>query len=459
MNFSVSSARSSYPKSSSRSITTLLGRASERRAELILLSALALNVLEGAIRKWVIGSGSNQLSYLAYFSKDIIFAALLLLPAKKVSSPALECFRRWLFPGCILIGLGALLSSIKGFNPVGAVLTIRALILLPLLAFYVVPRITNDKGDSLQSAIWLLAVLTAGNFVLGAIQNSLSADHMLNRYATDGADIVELQSGVRATGTFAYITGMGIISTVGIWTGLMLFNISRNVWQQMAALTVVASGFGCGLAAVSRGSILVGLGIVFIWLLYSGASSLLNFRNLIACALFILLAFYFGVSSKFFELRDGMLERHETAGDTIEGRTFGQVHEAIEALDTAPFGRGFGTEQIGGNYYSSGEMKFTTYENQLPRLVLETGITGLLGFLLVCAGAILSLQIAKRDAATRSRRAILLTTQLMLLPLFYINVVFNHTASTFVWIIFAVVISAQYSGKNVGYRWHRVMAG
>jgi hypothetical protein len=442
--FPATTSRVNFSAPSSRFSTTALSRVKERRAELIILAALALNVLEGAVRKWVIGSGGGSLSYIFYFSKDAVFALLLFLPVRGADAPALKVFRRWLFPGLVLLGLGAALSSAKGFNLVGAALTLRAVIFLPLLAFYAIPRITKEKGDALQSATWLLAGLTVVNFALGVVQNSLPADHTLNRYATDTLDIVELASGVRATGTFSYITGMGVISTVGVWAGLTLISVNKNLWRQIAALMVVAAGLGCGLVAVSRGSAIIGVAMALIWLLFSGAMSLLNARSLIAAALFVAIVFTFGLNSKFSALQEGLLERHETAGDSIEGRTFGQLDEMLEVIDTAPHGIGFGVEQVGGNYYIGGEMKFTTYENQMPRLVLETGVTGLIGFLLVCAGAILALQAAKRDAVTRGQKAVLLITQLMLLPLFYINVVFNHTASSFVWIIFAVAISAQY---------------
>ena len=430
-----------------RSDAGVLGKIKERQAEWILLTALALNIVEGSLRKWVIGSQGNPLNHLAYFSKDIIFALLLLLPARGPSFPALEVFRRWLLPGCFLLVAGALISSAQGYNLVGAALTLRAVIFLPLIAFYAIPRITRGKFFSLHSVAWLLALLTIINFALGALQNSLPADHILNRYAADSSEITEVKSGVRATGTFSYITGMGVISTVGIWAGFLLISVSRNIWYQVVGLAVIASGFGCSLVAVARGPIIIGVAMVVIWILSSGALSLINIRSLMAGVLFVSLVFYFGLNQKFSSLQEGLIERHETAGDDIEDRSFGQLQEAIDALKEVPLGVGLGTEQIGGNYYKSGEMSFTTYETQFPRLVLETGFIGLSGFLLVCAGAILALQAAKRTAATRNQKSILLATQLLILPLCYLNVVFNHTASAFVWIIFTAVLSAHYFEK------------
>ena len=149
-----------------------------------------------------------------------------------------------------------------------------------------------------------------------------------------------------------------------------------------------------------------------------------------------------GLTPVFVKLGRAVLERHETGGDTFVNRAFGQFEEAVEAAALAPFGFGFGSEQVAGNYAAKGEMTFCTFENQLPRLILETGVPGLLGFLTICVGSILSLQRAKKTLANQQARSMLLATQLLLVCLFYTNVVFNHTASSFSWLIFAAASAA-----------------
>src|SRR5213083_3206128 len=104
----------------------------------ILVSALTLTVLEGAIRKWVIGSAYQMGSYLAYFSKDIVFILLPLVPAWRASSGALEVFRRWLIAGSFFLVCGVLSSITRDINLAGAVLTLRAALILPVLAFIAV---------------------------------------------------------------------------------------------------------------------------------------------------------------------------------------------------------------------------------------------------------------------------------------------------------------------------------
>src|SRR5688572_22319648 len=105
------------------------GLRSRRIAWGILLLALTLTVLEGAVRKWLIGSAFDSTSYLAYFSKDIAFGLLLLMPRRGGGELHGEIFRRWLVPGCFLLIIGATASSLESVDLAGSVLTLRAVLL------------------------------------------------------------------------------------------------------------------------------------------------------------------------------------------------------------------------------------------------------------------------------------------------------------------------------------------
>jgi hypothetical protein len=412
----------------------------DKKPWIVLLVALALVVLEGSIRKWVIGSEAGKWSYLAYFSKDIIFAVLLLLPVRQSPSPALKVFGHWLIPGCILLGIGAVISCVQGFNSVGAALTFRATIFLPVVAWLAVTRLA---GLPLRWVLWMLAILTLLNFGLGTLQNRLPADHLVNRYVAETENIVAEASGTRATGTFSYITGLAIVSSFGIWAGMALLSQARNKWDQMTGIAAIGAGFGCALASISRGPVVTGVAMVALWCLFPRAGLTVLSRSLVAGAGVVVLVISFGLTAVFSEMWSGVEARHESGGDTFKERVFGQLGETVVALKTAPQGNGFGTEQVGGNYALTGIKSFTNFETQLPRLVLETGALGLLGFAAICIGAILALQVAKHDAPDAGTNAMLLATQLLLLPMFYMNVVFNHTASAFAWIIFAAVLAAS----------------
>jgi hypothetical protein len=405
----------------------------------ILLAAIVLTVLEGAIRKWLIGSPFQIESYLAYFSKDVVFALLLLLPVRANSSAPLEYFGRWLIPGCFLVLCGALASSTQEISFSGALLTLRAAVFLPVVAFLVVPRM---QGISLRSVALFIGLMTILNFALGIVQNELPARHILNRYVVDTADITTTPTGVRATGTFSYISGMAIMSVVGVWAGIVQLSLGRNISQKIFGWAALASGVGCGLASVSRGPIVMSAVMISVWLMIYGMKIVNDSRSTLAGIVLLVLVSYIGLTATFIDLGQGLLLRADTAGDTIQERSVGQFFDALTAVEMAPFGNGLGAEQVGRKAYSTGELARTIFESPLSRLVLETGVFGLLGFLLICSGALLALQIAKLQVATSGEKAALLITQLFLFWMLAGSVVFNHVASAFAWILFAAVMAS-----------------
>src|ERR1044071_1178386 len=100
----------------------------DHRSWWVLLTALALTVFEGAIRKWVIGSAFQFSSYLVYFSKDVVFALLLFFPVRGSFSAAQQTFGRWLVPGCFLLICGGLVGLTPEMNRAGTVATILDLV-------------------------------------------------------------------------------------------------------------------------------------------------------------------------------------------------------------------------------------------------------------------------------------------------------------------------------------------
>ena len=409
-----------------------------RRAAHLLLVALALAVVEGALRKWFIGIQANHWALVAYFSKDIVFATILLYHPKAAISPALGCFRNWLVAGILMLLLGMLLSSLRGINPVGAALTFRATVLLPTVACLAVTRLGKIR---ISKVAWLLALLTLLNSGLALLQNRLPVEHLLNRHVGSDTEIAVLESGIRATGTFSFITGLEVLTFVGIWAGMVLLSVAPRAWTQAAGLVTICAAFACGLASVSRAPLLAGVGALMAWAWYS-RMWFRHSRAVFLSILLLLLAIAAGLAPVFMRLSRAVLERHQSGGDTFANRAFGQFDEAMQAVVLAPFGCGFGSEQIAGNYAAKGQMTFTTFENQLPRLILETGVPGLLGFLTICAGSIVSLQRAKKELVKPQTRSVALATQLLLVCLFYTNVIFNHTASAFAWLLFAAALAA-----------------
>src|ERR1051325_2157421 len=411
----------------------------DHRSWWVLLTALALTVFEGAIRKWVIGSAFQFSAYLVYFSKDVVCALLLFFPVRGPFSAAQQTFGRWLVPGCFLLICGGLASLTQEINLAGTMLTIRALLFLPVVALLVAPRL---RGMSLRSVALLLGLLTIFNFALGVMQNHMLPQDVVNRYATDTVEISTTETGVRATGTFSYITGMGIISVVGIWAGIVYVSLGVSLRQQMLGWAVLACGFGCGLASVSRGPVLIGSMMILAWIVFSGQWASTKRRSLIAGILFVGILAYFGIATTFLNLGEGLILRAQTSSDTTGERGVTQFEEALLTSKMAPFGNGLGPEQIGRYHYTQKEMTETTFESQWGRLILETGAFGLIGFLVLCTGAVVALETAKRETSAPGESAALFGTQLLFVGMFTTYLVFNHVASAFAWMILSAVLAA-----------------
>lgn len=406
-------------------------------------------VFEGALRKWVPGFASGAGRNIAYFSKDLILVLGVVLMTGRAwrAAPGLEELRKWGLPALGLIGFGGILSLIAGFNAVGAVLTLRALLVLPLLAYLYAGW--SGKRFPLLGFAFVGVVLGVGNGVLGLIQSGLPSSHFINKYAADETFIVELTSGVRATGTFAYITGLGVTSAMGVWAGMVMISLARSKWQLLWGVVGILGGIACSFASISRGTVVTAIAMLAVWALSSVRASRLMVKGILAAGGvgLVLLLISPGLAERFADLGLGVFDRFESAGDNNTQRAVGQWGEMWEAVAQTPFGNGLGTEQVGGNIAVKGMASFTTYESQFPRLVMELGVLGFAGFMTMVAAVIMGLQRMKHGPGGARWDMVVTATQVFLLGQFYTNVAFNHTASAFVWVIVAAVFAAEPVGR------------
>src|SRR5437016_130595 len=224
-------------------------------AEIILCLSIVACIMEGAARKWVF-TGEPILRYLAYFSKDILFGILVVATWPRGSINGSDSIRNRLTFGVLLTGLGGILSCVVAINWVGAALSVRALVILPLLAYLALPRLAGIK---LERVALLIGVLTVANALLGIKQYYSSPDAFINRYATDSLQAVGSFHGVvRAPGTFSYITGFGNMATVGAWAGLGLLCLAAGrIRYIVAGWTIYAAALVCALVSISRGTVLL----------------------------------------------------------------------------------------------------------------------------------------------------------------------------------------------------------
>jgi O-antigen ligase len=409
--------------------------------EWLILSSIALCVLDGAIRKWLLRDDESFLKYVPYFSKDIAFTLVLF-----VRRPAgMGIFQRKLWAslkvGLSLCTVGAIASIIFNWNSlnlVGTVLSVRSLFFLPLCALLALPRLREI--NPVRVAL-LIGGLTLVNAALGTLQYSSPKDDPINYYANKQYEAVMFEESVRAMGTFPYITGFGTLAMVAAWAGTVLMSYGeRHRAYFGAGVITAAAGLWCALLSISRGPTIVVIMILIAWLF----SSRNLFRNLLRVSVFLVLLtvllFAIGRASLIERVSDTLLARNEAAED-IEQRLTPPAEEVLNLVSIVPIGFGFGSEQVGGVFAETGVMAFRQFESQFSRIVMEAGALGLVGFLIVCGGLLATLYRAQRHARDPALRRSILTGMVLILWLLYGNVIFDHVASFFVWTIASVLLA------------------
>jgi O-antigen ligase len=342
--------------------------------------------------------------------------------------------------GLPLIVSGAVLASVHELNVVGAALSFRALILLPILAYLAVPRL---RGVKLEHVAFVIGLFTIFNALLGIAQNSSTVDAPINYYASEAEGAVAYEENVRAMGTFSYITGFANFAEAGSWAGLSLLCLARGRLSYiLAGWVFYLASLICALVSISRGTVLIVLAMLVV-LGVSGKALVGNlFKGIAAAAILIGVGYALSFNPLVERLSDTVIARHESSDDTIEMRTVGPFLESGLAIEMAPLGSGFGTEQVAGVYAETGIMSMRRFESQFARLVMETGLVGLIGFLVICAGTVYVLFRIRRHVDDEGLRRVLVLTAFTAASYFYTNVAFNHIASYLAWLIVAVSLAS-----------------
>ena len=175
----------------------------------------------------------------------------------------------------------------------------------------------------------------------------------------------------------------------------------------------------------------------------SGKDTLANLgKGIVAIAILLAVGYFISFNPIVVRLSDTVIARHESSDDTIEGRTIGPFVEAGLATELSPLGSGFGTEQVAGVYAETGVMSFRTFESQFARLVVETGLIGLIGFFVVCTGTLYVLFKVRRTLNDEGLRRVTILTAFFAASFFFTNVAFNHLASFFAWTIVSVTLGS-----------------
>ena len=373
---------------------------------------IALLVLEGALRKWLLPSLAGPLLLV----RDPIALAIIYLSWRQ----GLWRSQRWLVLWVWLAVLMLITGLLALFSQSDQPLTIlvyglrTSLLHLPLVLLF--PRILNQADLVRIARTMVLIALPIA--LLMVWQYNSSADAWVNRTTIQGGSLLTaVQGKVRPPGPFSFISGAAeyfALLNAFLLAGFVQRNLASWLLGLGLAATLIAAGVSGSRLLIAYVQIVWLLGFVAILVLRPGS---INFRTLITISFAILIAIVVIVVNPYRNTVEQGQETTQLRIDQARGTDGGVVRRSgtlfqIPAVvwDRTPlFGYGLG---MGTNFAATtmgGSPGFLLIENEWPRLIQESGaLTGSL-FILFRVG--LCLHVG-RLALLRLRRGDVLSIAL-----------------------------------------------
>ncbi len=254
------------PARTALSALVLLGAFAAGRARPLhaLYGLVALTVLEGAIRKWIV----NEIT--VFLAKDFLLLGLYAAVLPRLS---LSEWRRpwWLVAPLAGIVVLALVHLPRSDSLSQAAIGLRSYILyVPLL--WVAPYLISGRKRAL-GLLGLVLGLAAGEAVLATIQ-ALSGPGVLNKLvsgALQGMITLQSKAYIRPSGTFMQVGVLSAFLFFGLLVAFALIAVHRRgrlLRASFAAVVFISWGIVYTSARSLLGSALLAFGALTLWLLW-----------------------------------------------------------------------------------------------------------------------------------------------------------------------------------------------
>lgn len=346
-------------------------------------------VFEGAARKWLLPSASNELFLLKDVLLGAAVAALHVLERKRLTAIGPLSFKphesaMWqLWLVIVLVGV-----AVTGFSLTGLI-GLRYY-LVPLMVLLVHPVLASTPQE-LETFFGRYLALCGAVCVLGFVQFNSAPDALINRYSwspnseMDVATFGEVSerasdhSFVRITGTFSYISPYVSYLQFAYFAALAMFMTARSergrLWYAVLLTGILANLFMTG----SRGPTLMCLMLSMLFLpsLRRALGGKFGFVGLVLGT-----AVLAGGMWMARDVAVALLERHEAAGDAGE-RIYGALFLPFLTFAHTDFwGEGLGSTFLGlGQLSGSGSFEYRFDEVMQDRIAVEVGLPGYAFFL------------------------------------------------------------------------------
>ncbi len=393
-----------------------------------LVLAVVAFYLEGSIRKWVLPEHSPWMEPVA-LSKAVFIGLAVLFSTRTSLGTPLDYFRSHIVGlPFVMISLGACISAFTRVHVLGAILTLVSLLGVPYIATWV-PRALSRRG--LHHALIAASAIMIMMVPLVIAQYMSDRTDFINCYVggdNHGVSTTGFNNRVRATGTFSYITGLSIGSLIGEAAAIFMYMTTNSSRIKAFAMIAIASSAVCGLATVSRGSLLANTGLLFGWAYFARG---MQPKIVVAMSLAFFWLIVVQGSGGASQVIQAVFVRSSVVSDSYFDRIVGLFADFVTQLNRVPLGGGLGRSQnVSGGFYNAG------VETELGRIVFEVGAVGFIGYLFVFWGAAIWLLRTSWQCHNHLARTIGIVSSVCCTLLLLIGVVFNHVSLMAFWASF-----------------------
>jgi hypothetical protein len=338
-------------------------------------------VCEGALRKWLLPTSLHPAAFLA---KDILGICYIAVHRNDVGSKYKNTLTLLSYSAAGLLFISFLLGICNSWQ--SAIITYKNAVLWPLIAACMVNNTTSETWKRLS----LLTAPTAiGMFLLGGEQFFSPPSSWLNQYAWTAAGLQFPVAtfggvqGVRATGTFSYISGMSEFAVFSFVLCLYCFLDSSNLKQKALLISGCSASIGCAVESGSRAPIVL-IALVIISCL---AINLASIKTVLYIATLVVVATAVAGLSLDKQMTVEYVKRWTVdPQETLRRFTNeGLRGNYFEILSRNPIGTGLGQGNGYAVFESSQTNRFVTtnvYDDGASIALYESGLLGLLAFYL-----------------------------------------------------------------------------
>ncbi|OYW71064.1 MAG: hypothetical protein B7Z37_28775 [Verrucomicrobia bacterium 12-59-8] len=397
-------------------------------------------LVEGAIRKWLLPSGEE----LVYFLKDVFligaYVKFYFAPDPELRALRLRVPGTIIFLLCALVSFSALNPNIG--SPLLAAYGLKIYFMYVPLTF-MMPYLFRTQQEMLRQLTWYV-LLAIPICLLGFLQYSSDRFSVINTFASGMSETGATGFGVgdraRVTGTFSYLTGHTTFVIVFFALTVALLALRETRWKWLLIFVLIPMLAGNALMGGSRATVVSMSFVTVGFTLVSMSGRLGTSRNFVMILAFGSVLAIGGAVYFFTDALAHWESRAHTAGDSMHSRTIDHPLAALKAAmeEGGVFGFGIGTEHPAtvairnklGILPPKARPPFL--DNELGEVLAELGIMGFLSWYALRLVLLWLTWQSYRSSPAGIVRVLCLAVILIAGPFLLMSVVYNHTASFFV---------------------------